>query len=153
MFGLKTRSKYLIPERSRGSCNTADKIEMDAHFKRTDRVAEQIQKILAVLIHKELKDPRLGMVTINEVRVSKDLAYAEVFFTVFPDERAEEAGQLLGNASSFLRKLLARQLSTRITPKLRFSYDASLVQGEKITRALMADRKARSPQEEEDFGS
>ena len=111
MFGLKTRSKYLIPERSRGSCNTADKIEMDAHFKRTDRVAEQIQKILAVLIHKELKDPRLGMVTINEVRVSKDLAYAEVFFTVFPDERAEEAGQLLGNASSFLRKLLARQLT------------------------------------------
>ena len=153
MFGLKTRSKYLIPERSRGSCNTADKIEMDAHFKRTDRVAEQIQKILAVLIHKELKDPRLGMVTINEVRVSKDLAYAEVFFTVFPDDHAEEAGQLLGNASSFLRKLLARQLSTRITPKLRFSYDASLVQGEKITRALMADRKARSPQEEEDFGS
>ena len=153
MFGLKTRSKYLIPERSRGSCNTADKIEMDAHFKRTDRVAEQIQKILAILIHKELKDPRLGMVTINEVRVSKDLAYAEVFFTVFPDERAEEAGQLLGNASSFLRKLLARQLTTRITPKLRFSYDASLVQGEKITRALMADRKARSPQEEEDFGS
>ena len=153
MFGLKTRSKYLIHERSRGSCNTADKIEMDAHFKRTDRVAEQIQKILAVLIHKELKDPRLGMVTINEVRVSKDLAYAEVFFTVFPDERAEEAGQLLGNASSFLRKLLARQLTTRITPKLRFSYDASLVQGEKITRALMADRKARSTQEEEDFGS
>ena len=153
MFGLKTRSKYLIPERSRGSCNTADKTEMDAHFKRTDRVAEQIQKIVAVLIHKELKDPRLGMVTINEVRVSKDLAYAEVFFTVFPDERAEEAGQLLGNASSFLRKLLARQLTTRITPKLRFSYDASLVQGEKITRALMADRKARSPQEEEDFGS
>ena len=153
MFGLKTRSKYLIPERSRGSCNTADKIEMDAHFKRTDRVAEQIQKILAVLIHKELKDPRLGMVTINEVRVSKDMAYAEVYFTVFPDERAEEAGQLLGNASSFLRKLLARQLTTRITPKLRFSYDASLVQGEKITRALMADRKARSPQEEEDFGS
>jgi ribosome-binding factor A len=125
---------------------------MDAHFKRTDRVAEQIQKILAVLIHKELKDPRLGMVTINDVRVSKDLAYAEVFFTVFTDERAEEVGQLIGNASSFLRKLLARQLSTRITPKLRFSYDASLVQGEKITRALMADRKARSPQEEEDFG-
>jgi hypothetical protein len=55
-------------------------------------------------------------------------------------------------ASSFLRKLLARQLTTRITPKLRFSYDASLVQGEKITRALMADRKARPRQEEEDFG-
>ena len=152
MFGLKTRSKCLTPERLRGSCNTADRIEMEAHFKRTDRVAEQIQKILAVLIHKEMKDPRLGMVTINDVRVSKDLAYAEVFFTVFPDERAEEAGQLLGNASSFLRKLLARQLTIRITPKLRFSYDASLVHGEKITRALMADRKARPPQEE-DFGS
>ena len=66
--------------------------------------------VLAVLIHKELKDPRLGMVTINDVRVSKDLAYAEVFFTVFPDDHAEEAGQLLRNASSFLRKLLARQL-------------------------------------------
>jgi len=153
MFALKIRLKCLTPERSRGSCNTVDKSEMDAHFKRTDRVAEQIQKILAVLIHKELKDPRLGMVTINDVRVSKDLAYAEVFFTVFPDDRAEAAGQLLGNASSFLRKLLAKQLTTRITPKLRFSYDASLVQGEKITRALRADRKARSIDEEEGFGS
>ena len=83
----------------------------------------------------------------------KTLPMQRSFFTVFPDERAEAAGQLLGNASSFLRKLLARQLTTRITPKLRFSYDASLVQGEKITRALRADRKARSPDEEEGFGS
>ena len=113
---------------------------MQAQYKRTDRVAEQIQKILAVLIHKELKDPRLGMLTINEVRVTKDLAYADVFFSVFPDEHAEQTQLLLSNASSFLRKQLASELSTRITPKLRFRFDSSLVEGQKIDTALAGHR-------------
>ncbi|MGB1190771.1 MAG: 30S ribosome-binding factor RbfA [Pseudomonadales bacterium] len=116
---------------------------MQAQYKRTDRVAEQIQKILAVLIHKELKDPRLGMLTINEVRVTKDLAYADVFFSVFPDEHAEQTQLLLSNASSFLRKQLATGLSTRITPKLRFRFDSSLVDGQKIDSALADHRGTR----------
>ena len=123
---------------------------MQAQYKRTDRVAEQIQKILAVLIHKELKDPRLGMLTINEVRVTKDLAYADVFFSVFPDEHAEQTQLLLSNASSFLRKQLASELSTRITPKLRFRFDSSLVEGQKIDTALAGHRIAGDRQNDEE---
>jgi ribosome-binding factor A len=125
---------------------------MQAQYKRTDRVAEQIQKILAVLIHKELKDPRLGMLTINEVRVTKDLAYADVFFSVFPDEHAEQTLLLLSNASSFLRKQLASELSTRITPKLRFRFDSSLVEGQKIDTALAGHRIAGDRQNDEPYG-
>ena len=125
---------------------------MQAQYKRTDRVAEQIQKILAVLIHKELKDPRLGMLTINEVRVTKDLAYADVFFSVFPDEHAEQTQLLLSNASSFLRKQLASELNTRITPKLRFRFDSSLVEGQKIDTALAGHRIAGDRQNDEPYG-
>ena len=125
---------------------------MQAQYKRTDRVAEQIQKILAILIHKELKDPRLGMLTINEVRVTKDLAYADVFFSVFPDEHAEQTQLLLSNASSFLRKQLASELSTRITPKLRFRFDSSLVEGQKIDTALAGHRIAGDRQNDEPYG-
>ena len=125
---------------------------MDVHFKRTDRVAEQIQKSLAMLIQKSLKDPRLGMITVNEVRVTKDLAYADVYFSVFPDENAKQTELLLSNASSFLRKQLALELSTRITPKLRFRFDASLAQGEKITRALMEGRQSPSSLEDDELG-
>lgn len=125
---------------------------MDVHFKRTDRVAEQIQKSLAMLIQKSLKDPRLGMITVNEVRVTKDLAYADVYFSVFPDEHAKPTELLLSNASSFLRKQLALELSTRITPKLRFRFDASLAQGEKITRALMEGRQSPSSLEDDELG-
>ena len=125
---------------------------MQAQYKRTDRVAEQIQKILAVLIHKELKDPRLGMLTINEVRVTKDLAYADVFFSVFPDEHAEQTQLLLSNASSFLRKQSASELSTRITPKLRFRFDSSLVEGQKIDTALAGHRIAGDRQNDEPYG-
>ena len=125
---------------------------MQAQYKRTDRVAEQIQKILAVLIRKELKDPRLGMLTINEVRVTKDLAYADVFFSVFPDEHAEQTQLLLSNASSFLRKQLASELSTRITPKLRFRFDSSLVEGQKIDTALAGHRIAGDRQNDEPYG-
>ena len=125
---------------------------MDVHFKRTDRVAEQIQKSLAMLIQKSLKDPRLGMSTVNEVRVTKDLAYADVYFSVFPDAHAKQTELLLSNASSFLRKQLALELSTRVAPKLRFRFDASLAQGEKITRALMEGRQSPSSLEDDELG-
>ena len=125
---------------------------MDVHFKRTDRVAEQVQKSLAMLIQKSLKDPRLGMITVNEVRVTKDLAYADVYLSVVPDEHAKQTELLLSNASSFLRKQLALELSTRITPKLRFRFDASLAQGEKITRALMEGRQSPSSLEDDELG-
>ena len=93
-----------------------------------------------MLIQQEVKDPRLGLVTINEVKVSRDLGFADVYFTSFSsdtfrtndslDEDAEteernniSPAEVLENAAGFLRSRLAKSLSTRTTPKLRFHYD------------------------------
>jgi ribosome-binding factor A len=122
-------------------------------FSRGRRVADHIQKELAVLIQQEVKDPRLGLITINEVKVSRDLGFADVYFTSFTSntfranesigEDAETEGQnsispaeVLENASGFLRSRLAKSLSTRTTPKLRFHYDHTIAQGAKMTLAI-----------------
>jgi ribosome-binding factor A len=122
-------------------------------FSRGRRVADHIQKELAVLIQQEVKDPRLGLITINEVKVSRDLGFADVYFTSFSsdtfraseslDEDAESEernsispAEVLENAAGFLRSRLAKSLSTRTTPKLRFHYDHTIEQGAKMTQAI-----------------
>ena len=126
---------------------------MPREFSRGRRVADHIQKELAVLIQQEVKDPRLGLITINEVKVSRDLGFADVYFTSFTSntfsanestgEDAETEGQnsispaeVLENAAGFLRSRLAKSLSTRTTPKLRFHYDHTIAQGAKMTLAI-----------------
>ena len=130
---------------------------MPREFSRGRRVADHIQKELAVLIQQEVKDPRLGLVTINEVKVSRDLGFADVYFTSFSsdtfrandsldedeveDAETEERNSLspaevLENAAVFLRSRLAKSLSTRTTPKLRFHYDHTIEQGAKMTQAI-----------------
>ena len=110
-----------------------------------------------MLIQQEVKDPRLGLVTINEVKVSRDLGFADVYFTSFSsdtfrtndsldedeDEDAEteernnnSPAEVLENAAGFLRSRLAKSLSTRTTPKLRFHYDHTIEQGAKMTQAI-----------------
>ena len=134
---------------------------MPREFSRGRRVADHIQKELAVLIQQEVKDPRLGLVTINEVKVSRDLGFADVYFTSFSsdtfrandsldegedEDEVEDAereernslspAELLENAAGFLRSRLAKSLSTRTTPKLRFHYDHTIEQGAKMTQAI-----------------
>lgn len=94
-------------------------------FQRTDRIADFIQRELALLVAREVKDPRLGMVTIQDVKVSTDLSYAEVYFTLLGEDisSAAEAEDVLAHASGFLRSALAKNMNTRTTPKLRFHYD------------------------------
>ncbi|GAA0703455.1 30S ribosome-binding factor RbfA [Marinobacterium maritimum] len=111
---------------------------MARDFKRTDRVGDQIQRDLASLIQREIKDPRLGMVTISHVKVSKDLGYADVYFTVMAfGEQTDEAQveaiksatQVLNNAAGFLRTELARGIKLRVMPQLRFHFDESVERG------------------------
>lgn len=86
---------------------------MAREFKRTDRVADQIQRDLAVLIQREIKDPRLGMVTISHAKVSKDLGYADIYITVMAIGDQDEAEaikaslKVLNAAAGFLRSELA----------------------------------------------
>jgi len=119
---------------------------MPAEFSRSQRLGEQIQRDLATLIQRELKDPRLGMVTVNFVKLSKDLSYADINVTVLvPDdapERIAVALTILNQASAFLRTELGRGLKVRKVPHLRFHYDDSLKRGADIN-ALIHQARAK----------
>ena len=103
---------------------------------RRTKVAGLIGRQLAELIQQELQDPRLGLVTISDVNVSKDLSFADVYFTVFSDEKGDVAELVLSGASGFLRRQLSRRINLRITPKLRFHYDQTSDTGVKIAKAI-----------------
>lgn len=114
---------------------------MPKEYSRGKRVADLIQRELAHLVQKELRDPRLGMVTINEVTVSRDLAFADVYITQLSEESSEDrAGCLavLNKAQGFLRSQLAGILKTRTTPKLRFHYDNSVATGQHLSTLIDA---------------
>ena len=101
-------------------------------YKRTDRIADQIQRDLAVLLQREVKDPRVGMVTINSVNVSKDLAFADIYVTfmgIDDDQNVDESLEVLEHAGGFLRSLLAKSIQLRTMPRLRFHYDHTIVDG------------------------
>ena len=109
---------------------------------RANRLADHIHRQLAVLIQRELKDPRLGLITVNEVRVSRDLAWADVYFTALggaaPDGAEDGPTKVLQHAAGFLRSELARIMDTRVTPQLRFHYDNSLEDGMRMSRVINA---------------
>jgi len=111
---------------------------MARSFSRLERIAEQIQKDLSLIIQRELKDPRLGMVTINSVRVSKDLGYADVYLTVLnihnvdDDSAISESLGILDEAAGFLRSELSHAIKLRVMPQLRFHYDYSIVQAQRM---------------------
>jgi ribosome-binding factor A len=105
-------------------------------FKRVDRIAELIQRKLAELIQKEIKDPRLpGFVTVSAVKVSKDLSHAKIYFTVFNGNPIETV-EVLRNAASFLRTALAKSLTLRTVPLLHFVHDASLEYGNRLSKLI-----------------
>ena len=108
-------------------------------FSRRDRLGAQIQRELAVLVRDELKDPRLGMVTIQEVRVDRDISHAKVFFTLLGGAlEPVEARRQLTKAAGFLRHLLGQRLAVRTVPELHFLYDESVERGSRLT-ALIED--------------
>ena len=104
---------------------------------RRARIADQIQRELADLIRLELRDPRVGMVTLTAVELSRDQSHAKVFFTVLgPESAAEAARDGLERAAGFLRSGLAHRLSTRSVPQLAFAYDESIERGARLTRLI-----------------
>ena len=115
---------------------------MPREFSRQQRVADLIQKELAILIQREVKDPRVHMVTVNAVRVSRDLAYADVYVTLLPAKNHVEGVDVLNRAGGFLRSLLAKVLSTRTTPQLRFHYDDTVEKGARLSGIIKAAIKA-----------
>ena len=102
-------------------------------FQRSDRVAEQIRRDLADLIRTELKDPRVGMISLTDVELTPDYAHAKIFFTTLQPEHLEEIQVGLKRASGFLRRELGRRIHIHTLPELHFVYDNSIERGASLS--------------------
>lgn len=110
---------------------------MSRQTQRLRRIAEQIQRELSEILRLELKDPRVGMITLTDVEVSSDLAHAKVFFTLFGDEAAlAQTEEGLGRAAGFLRSVLAKRITTHNVPELHFHYDPSVERGVRLSQLI-----------------
>ena len=107
---------------------------MAKEFSRSDRVAEQIQRELADLLQFEVKDPRVGMVTITEVEVSGDMSHAKMYYSAA--EGTKELQKGLEKSAGFLRTQLSKRLLLRTVPQLHFVYDASIDRGMKLSKLI-----------------
>ena len=106
-------------------------------FSRRDRVAEQVRRELAELIRSEVKDPRVGMVSITGVEVSADYAHAKVFFSSMAGrEHLDSVLTGLQKASGFLRRELGRRITIHSTPQLHFIFDESLERGADLSKLI-----------------
>ncbi|MES2354133.1 MAG: 30S ribosome-binding factor RbfA [Pseudomonadota bacterium] len=110
---------------------------MAKSFHRTTRVGDQIQKELADLVRLEVKDPRIGMVTITGVEVAADYSHAKVFVTTLDTKhKIDEAVAGLNHAAGFLRSALFHRLALRVIPQLHFVYDESIERGIRLTSLI-----------------
>lgn len=119
---------------------------MPKEFSRGQRVAEQIRRELAELIRLELKDPRVGFISLTDVELTPDYAHAKVFFTSMTgQEGLDEVLRGLRRASGFLRRELGRRVRIHTLPELHFVYDPSVETGNRLSalidKAIESDRQ------------
>ena len=121
-------------------------------FSRKDRVSEQIRRELAELIRTELKDPRVGMISITDVVVTADYAHAKVLFsTLAGSESLPDVMTGLQKASGFLRRELGKRISIHMTPQLHFVFDQSLERGadmDQLIKEALTISASSSPESE-----
>ncbi|HDO1321621.1 TPA: 30S ribosome-binding factor RbfA [Aeromonas veronii] len=132
---------------------------MAREFSRTRRVGQQIQREIALILQREVKDPRIGMVTVSDVEVSRDLNYAKIYVTFLQlendAERIKDGLQGLTEAAGYIRSLLGSAMRLRVVPELRFYYDQTLVEGMRlsnlVTNTVREDKRrmAESGRDEE----
>ena len=128
---------------------------MAREYARTDRVGQQIQKEIAIILMREIKDPRLSMTTVSAVEVTRDLAYAKVFVTFYNDdaEAIKASLEVLADAEGYIRSLLGKRLRARIMPHLRFVYDSSMSEGVRMSalvdQAVASDKSDDSQLDDE----
>ncbi|OIN07595.1 30S ribosome-binding factor RbfA [Oceanisphaera psychrotolerans] len=128
---------------------------MAREFSRTRRVGQELQKEIAMILQREIKDDRLKLVTVSGVELSRDLNYAKVFVTFLENdpEKIEQGMKVLKDASGFIRSLVGKAMRLRVTPELRFSYDQSLVEGMRISTLVsstIAEDKRRMQESDRD---
>jgi ribosome-binding factor A len=120
---------------------------MPREYARSQRVADQIQRELAQLVQRELSDPRLRLVSIAAVKLSRDLAYAQVYVTSLSDSNHDEIIEALSKAAGFLRHQLGKSMHLRVVPQLKFIYDDTLEKG--ISMSQLIDDAISQERDEE----
>ena len=103
---------------------------------RSQKVGDQIQRELSEIIHRELRDPGVGMITLTAVDVSPDCAYATVYFTCLDAAHVKEAKAGLSRATGFLRAQIGKRIKIWTTPELKFVYDESVERGDRLSRLI-----------------
>jgi len=104
---------------------------------RASRVAEQMKKEISQIIREELKDPRVGFVTVTAVEVSNDLRYAKIYVSILAEKEEEtKTLEVLNKAKGFIRSEIGKRIRLRFTPEIIFKLDKSLERGARITKLL-----------------
>ena len=103
---------------------------------RPQRLGDLIQREVAELIRLEVRDPRVGMITITSVDVSPDITHAKIFFTLLEKEKLPATLEGLSRSAGFLRAQLAKRIKMYTTPELRFVYDESVERGDRLSRLI-----------------
>ncbi|MCC5825414.1 30S ribosome-binding factor RbfA [Alkalimonas sp.] len=114
-------------------------------FSRVDRLSQQLQKELAVILQREIKDPRLHhMITVSQVDVSRDLSYAKIYVTFLglEQDKVKDNLKILNDAKGFIRGLIGKRIQTRIVPQVQFYYDSTLDEGIRLTALVESARRA-----------
>ncbi len=127
--------------------------DMSKEFSRTQRVSQQLQKELAVILQREIRDSRIGMVTVSDVEVSRDLAYAKVFvtFLCIGDQTPKSCLAALKEHEAHIRMMLGKRIRLRLTPEVRFAYDETLVEGMRMSN-LVSEVISKDKQRAKDSG-
>ena len=124
---------------------------MSERYSRSDRVSEAIRRELARLIATELKDPRVGMISLTEVEITPDYAHAKVFYTTMAEgEALQHIQEGLVRASGFLRRELGRRVRIHTTPALHFVHDETLARADHLSRLIDKALHSGSSRRDED---
>ncbi len=104
---------------------------------RPERVCEQMRREVSQILQEEIKDPRIGFITVIRVEITKDLRFARIFYSILgKDKDQKEAKEALESAHGFIRRLIGQRLKLRLTPEIVFIYDKSSEYSIEIQEAL-----------------
>lgn len=112
---------------------------MQRQYKRTDRISDMLQREIAQMIQREVKDPRLGkLITVSGVEISRDLSYAKIYITQMDTEKksVQDTLKILNHAAGYLRSQLGQRIKLRVTPQLKFIYDESISRGAHLSHLI-----------------
>ncbi|MEA4901501.1 30S ribosome-binding factor RbfA [Desulfitobacterium sp.] len=120
---------------------------------RASRLGEALKEEISQMIREELKDPRIGFVTVTSVEVAEDLGHAKVFVSVLGDsQQSKESLEALNRAAGFIRNEIGRRIRLRYTPEITFKYDSSIEHGAHIAELLREVHTEKTEDEDDSHG-